>query len=97
MNFTSIISGLIGFASGGWGSFASVIVLLGAAIFCWQKYKQGVQDAASGKTQDQAAVDSGSVISGNQSSEAQIKADDNANQAAADAASTHGPVSPPQR
>lgn len=81
-SITSIVSALIGFASGGWGSLAAIVVLLGAGIFLWFKYKKSIQDAASGKTQDQAAVDVSGKIINNQQQGEQVKIDDAANEKA---------------
>lgn len=79
---SSIVSSLIGFASGGWGSFAAILALIGSAIFLYWKYKQAVQEKAKNDTKDQAAVDQAKVISGNQNQSGQIGIDDTENQKA---------------
>lgn len=78
----SIVTSLIGFASGGWGSFAAILALMGAAAFLYWKYKQAVQQKAKDDTKDQAAIDQAKVISDNQKQAEQIAIDENETQKA---------------
>lgn len=82
MNLGSIVGSLIGFASGGWGSFAAILALIGSAIFLYWKYKQAVQQKAKDDTKDQAAVDQSKVISGNQNQAGQVAIDESENEKA---------------
>lgn len=86
MNFSSIISSVIGFASGGWGSVAAVVALLVAGIFLYWKYKQAVQKKAEDDTKNQAAIDQAKIIAANQKQSGQIAADESENKKALEAA-----------
>lgn len=79
---STIVSSLIGFASGGWGSFAAILALIGSAIFLYWKYKQAVQEKAKNDGKDQAAVDEAKVIGDNQQQSGQIAIDESENQKA---------------
>lgn len=72
----SIVTSLIGFASGGWGSFAAILALIGSAIFLYWKYKQAVQQKAKDDTKDQSAIDQAKIIADNQKQSEQIAVDD---------------------
>ena len=76
---SNIIGSLIGFASGGWGSFAAILALIGGAIFLYIKYKQALQEKATNDGKDQAVVDQAKVISENQKDAEQIASDNLAN------------------
>ncbi len=97
MDFGGIVSGLLGFASGGWGSFASIIVLVIGAFVVFRMVKKAKQDQAHQNSIDQAAVDAAQDIAQNQSQSQQAAADSAANDAAHAQAISDLAASNPQR
>lgn len=86
MNWGSIVTGLLGFASGGWGSAVSIVLLCVGAFFIYRMWKKSVQDQAHNNSLDQAAVDQAHDIHQNQTQGAQAAADQHAADVAHDAA-----------